>query len=103
LPSQSTLSFLRYGDRIEVRKIITSVVDALSEDSARKFVYVEQVFFQMWWNDQPERVRGVVRQLVAGAPLFSPSSSGPHCFLQAVSCILQTAAGSCMMKHVCRP
>ena len=60
-----------------MRKIITSVVDALSEDSSRKFVYVEQVFFQMWWNDQPERVRSVVRQLVAGAPLFSALIVGP--------------------------
>jgi hypothetical protein len=53
-----------------VRKIISSVVEALSKDPARKFIYVEQVFFQMWWKDQPERVRNTVRQLVSGAPVI---------------------------------
>jgi hypothetical protein len=64
--SHATLPRNRYGDRIEVRKIITSVVDALSKDPARKFVYVEQVFFQMWWNEQSENTRDLVRQLVKG-------------------------------------
>ena len=56
----------RYGEPIDVRKIITSVIEALSKDSARKFVYVEQVYFQMWWNEQTPKVRDLVRQLVKG-------------------------------------
>jgi alpha-mannosidase len=51
---------------MQVRKIITSVVDALAMDPARKFVYVEQVYFQMWWAEQSEGVKKVVRQLVKG-------------------------------------
>ncbi len=71
-----------------MRKIITSVVDALSKDPARKFVYVEQVFFQMWWNDQPDSVKDVVRRLVSGAIVirmvivaftFSPRRSATFC------------------------
>ncbi len=50
-----------------MKKIITSVVDALSKDSARKFVYVEQVYFQMWWNDQNADTKELVRRLVKGA------------------------------------
>ena len=48
---------------MQVRKIITSVVDALVMDPARKFVYVEQVYFQTWRNEQSDGVRNVVRQL----------------------------------------
>ena len=75
LPDSQFLLTRRYGDRIEVRKIITSVINALSMDSNRKFVYVEQVFFQMWWNDQSESVRNVVRQLVKGEFPF-PTTRG---------------------------
>jgi hypothetical protein len=79
-----------------VRKIITSVVEALLQDSARRFVYVEQVYFQMWWDEQPESVRDSVRQLVKGGS-FVPQSHFCRVtltvLLQAASCSSPTVAG----------
>ena len=56
-------------------------------DPARKFVYVEQVYFQMWWSEQSDGVRQAVRQLVKGAipvpiSLSSCPRATPNCFVQ---------------------
>lgn len=52
-----------------VQFILTSVVDALSANPDRRFVVVEQWFFQRWWNAQDGNVQARVRALVASQQL----------------------------------
>ncbi|QQP56042.1 Alpha-mannosidase, partial [Caligus rogercresseyi] len=42
-----------------VQYILDSVVEALEEDSNRRFIYVEMAFFWRWWEDQSKAMRGV--------------------------------------------
>ena len=51
--------------RDEVRDIINTVVTSLDKDPARKFMYVEQAFFQRWWREQNETRRALAQRLVA--------------------------------------
>ncbi|KAK8799640.1 hypothetical protein WA158_006188 [Blastocystis sp. Blastoise] len=48
----------------QVRYILDTVVAALKVNPTRKFSYVEQSFFQRWWNEQNEDIRNDVRKLV---------------------------------------
>eukprot|EP00096_Caligus_rogercresseyi_P006017 TRINITY_DN22147_c0_g1_i1.p1 TRINITY_DN22147_c0_g1~~TRINITY_DN22147_c0_g1_i1.p1 ORF type:complete len:951 (-),score=151.90 TRINITY_DN22147_c0_g1_i1:18-2828(-) len=48
-----------------VQYILDSVVEALEEDSNRRFIYVEMAFFWRWWEDQSKAMRGRVRSLVS--------------------------------------
>ena len=48
----------------DVRRIISSVVDELSKDPARTFVYAEMAFFSRWWREQGAAERSRVRRLV---------------------------------------
>ena len=48
----------------DVRRIISSVVDELSKDPARTFVYAEMAFFSRWWREQGGAERSRVRALV---------------------------------------
>ena len=57
-----------YYDR-EVRSIISTVVQGLSENPARKFMYVEQAFFQRWWREQNATTRALTQRLVAAKQL----------------------------------
>jgi alpha-mannosidase len=57
-----------YYDR-EVRNIITTVVQALSENPARRFMYVEQAFFQRWWREQGDEKRALAQRLVKSGQL----------------------------------
>ncbi|XP_023550350.1 probable alpha-mannosidase At5g13980 isoform X1 [Cucurbita pepo subsp. pepo] len=52
-----------------VQNVLDSMVTALLADSNRKFIYVEQAFFQRWWRDQSETVQDVVRKLVSSGQL----------------------------------
>ncbi|XP_010249229.1 PREDICTED: alpha-mannosidase At3g26720-like [Nelumbo nucifera] len=52
-----------------VQNILDSVVSALLADKNRKFIYVEQAFFQRWWRQQSEAVQSIVRQLVNAGQL----------------------------------
>ena len=49
----------------EVNLILTTVVQELMANPARKFTYVEMKFFTMWYNEQTEEVKGNVRTLIA--------------------------------------
>eukprot|EP00536_Pseudo-nitzschia_multiseries_P016242 jgi/Psemu1/220670/e_gw1.1054.8.1 len=51
--------------KVSVREILTTVVEALEENPSRTFTYVEQKFFVMWWNEQTELVKDRVRRLVS--------------------------------------
>lgn len=52
-----------------VKCIIDAVVAGLQKNPARKFVYVEQYFFQKWWNLQNEEKKNIVRNLVKNGQL----------------------------------
>ena len=47
-----------------VNMILTSVMKALEEDHRRKFTYVEMKFFSMWYEEQTEQMRHLVKTLV---------------------------------------
>ncbi|PKA54016.1 alpha-mannosidase [Apostasia shenzhenica] len=52
-----------------VNNVLDSMVVALLKDPNRKFVYVEQAFFQRWWVEQNEATQEVVKQLVESGQL----------------------------------
>ncbi|OVA09673.1 Glycoside hydrolase family 38 [Macleaya cordata] len=52
-----------------VQNVLDSVFSALLADKNRKFIYVEQAFFQRWWRQQSDIVRGLVKQLVESGQL----------------------------------
>ncbi|KAI5069031.1 hypothetical protein GOP47_0015332 [Adiantum capillus-veneris] len=47
-----------------VQYILDSVISALQADPNRKFIYVEQAFFQRWWRQQTSTTKKAVRKLV---------------------------------------
>ncbi|KAI4350436.1 hypothetical protein L6164_004892 [Bauhinia variegata] len=52
-----------------VQNVLDSLIPALLADKNRKFIYVEQAFFQRWWREQSEAVKHVVKQLVSAGQL----------------------------------
>ncbi|KAM1511415.1 hypothetical protein ACFX1Z_023109 [Malus domestica] len=52
-----------------VQNVLDSLVPALLADKNRKFIYVEQAFFQRWWRDQSDAVQSIVKQLVTSGQL----------------------------------
>ncbi|KAL5724488.1 alpha-mannosidase [Ranunculus cassubicifolius] len=52
-----------------VQNVLDSVIQALLADNNRKFIYVEQAFFQRWWRDQSPAIQTTVKQLVNSAQL----------------------------------
>ncbi|XP_065631801.1 probable alpha-mannosidase At5g13980 [Quercus suber] len=52
-----------------VQNVLDSLVPALLADPNRKFIYVEQAFFQRWWRNQGEIIQNVVKQLLSSGQL----------------------------------
>ncbi|KAK7282128.1 hypothetical protein RIF29_10693 [Crotalaria pallida] len=52
-----------------VQNVLDSLVPALLADKNRKFIYVEQAFFQRWWREQSEDVQKTVKNLVNAGQL----------------------------------
>ncbi|KAI3727103.1 hypothetical protein L1987_66912 [Smallanthus sonchifolius] len=52
-----------------VQNVLDSTVQALLADKNRKFIYVEQAFFQRWWRDQSEATQAIVKRLVSSGQL----------------------------------
>ncbi|XP_006661627.2 alpha-mannosidase-like [Oryza brachyantha] len=52
-----------------VMNTLDSVVDALVRDPGRKFVFVEQAFFQRWWAEKSPTIQAIVRKLVDSGQL----------------------------------
>lgn len=52
-----------------VQNVLDSLIPALLADKNRKFIYVEQAFFQRWWRDQSEAMQLVVKKLVNSGQL----------------------------------
>lgn len=44
--------------------LLDTVVDELSKDPSKKFVYVEIAYFWRWWNEQTDVTKQLVRTLV---------------------------------------
>ena len=52
-----------------VQYILDTVVDQLSKDSNKTFIYVEMAFFWRWWNEQNAGTKAQVKKLVANKQL----------------------------------
>ncbi|PIN15813.1 Glycosyl hydrolase, family 38 - alpha-mannosidase [Handroanthus impetiginosus] len=52
-----------------VQNVLDSLIPALLADKNRKFVYVEQAFFQRWWRNQNEAMKNTVKMLVHSGQL----------------------------------
>lgn len=52
-----------------VQSIIDATISSLLDNPDRKFIYVEQAFFQRWWSEQSPQRQGQVRQLVSSGQL----------------------------------
>lgn len=52
-----------------VQNVLDSMVQSLLVDKNRKFIYVEQAFFQRWWRDQSEAIQETVKRLVSSGQL----------------------------------
>lgn len=52
-----------------VHLILDTVIAALQDDPNRKFVYVEQAFFQRWWREQTPKKQAIVKSLVDAGQL----------------------------------
>ncbi|XP_009591416.1 probable alpha-mannosidase At5g13980 [Nicotiana tomentosiformis] len=52
-----------------VENVLDSLIPALLADKNRKFIYVEQAFFQRWWRNQSPGMQSTVRQLVNSGQL----------------------------------
>ncbi|XP_078167734.1 putative alpha-mannosidase At5g13980 [Carex rostrata] len=52
-----------------VQNVLDSMVQALLEDKNRKFIYVEQAFFQRWWRQQSDAIKDLVRGFVKSGQL----------------------------------
>ncbi|KAL8230467.1 hypothetical protein R6Q57_000250 [Mikania cordata] len=52
-----------------VQNVLDSTIQALLADKNRKFIYVEQAFFQRWWRDQSETTQAIVKLLVNAGQL----------------------------------
>ena len=59
-----------------VQNILDSVIEALLEDQARTFVYVETKFFSMWWKDQSNTTKASVKRLIHDTRQLSFANGG---------------------------
>ncbi|KAF0896347.1 hypothetical protein E2562_021882 [Oryza meyeriana var. granulata] len=48
-----------------VQNVLDSLVLALLKDENRKFIYVEQAFFQRWWRQQNDMIKDIVKGLIS--------------------------------------
>jgi hypothetical protein len=45
--------------------ILNSVMDSLGKNPDRKFIYVEQAYWDLWWSEQDADSRALAQQYVA--------------------------------------
>ena len=59
----------KYVTTVGVQYILDTVVPELVMDPTKRFIYVEIAFFWRWWNEQDDKMRHTVKQLVANGQL----------------------------------
>nr|CAB3489901.1 unnamed protein product [Digitaria exilis] len=52
-----------------VQNVLDSLIPALLKDENRKFIYVEQAFFQRWWRNQNDVIKDIVKGLISSGRL----------------------------------
>ena len=52
-----------------VKCILDSLIPTLAANPDRKFIYVEQAYFQRWWAEQDAETQATTRALVASGQL----------------------------------
>lgn len=52
-----------------VHHILDTVVEELQKNPARKFIYVEQAFFQLWWMRQSDEIQAQTKALIANGQI----------------------------------
>ena len=53
----------------QVKNLISAAIESLAVNPDRRFIVVEQAFFQMWWAEQPDSMLNLTRRLVASGQL----------------------------------
>ncbi|WOG99352.1 hypothetical protein DCAR_0518700 [Daucus carota subsp. sativus] len=86
-----------------VQNVLDSLIPALLADENRRFIYVEQAFFQRWWRDQSEATQNTVKRLVESGQLelinggmCMHDEAAPH----YIDMIDQTTLGHRFVKQV---
>ncbi|XP_009415848.2 probable alpha-mannosidase At5g13980 isoform X1 [Musa acuminata AAA Group] len=52
-----------------VQNVLDSIIPALLADKNRRFIYVEQAFFQRWWRQQSDDIKNTVKELLSSGQL----------------------------------
>ena len=52
-----------------MQNILNGVMKELAWNPDRKFIYVEQAFFQRWWSEAQDKMKALTRSLVAAGQL----------------------------------
>ncbi|WOL11467.1 putative alpha-mannosidase [Canna indica] len=52
-----------------VQNVLDSLIPALLADKNRRFIYVEQAFFQRWWRQQSDAIKKTVKELLSSGQL----------------------------------
>ncbi|XP_052182651.1 probable alpha-mannosidase At5g13980 [Diospyros lotus] len=52
-----------------VQNVLDSLIPSLLADKNRKFIFVEQAFFQRWWRGQSKAMQSTVKQLISSGQL----------------------------------
>jgi len=55
--------------RSQTKQILSTVVQALSKDSRRKFIWAEISYFEWWWREQTHQTQEITRTLIANKQL----------------------------------
>ncbi|KAH9125726.1 hypothetical protein AeMF1_003694 [Aphanomyces euteiches] len=63
-----------YTERVDY--ILDTVVTELAKNPNRRFMYVEQSFFQRWWREQSEETKHLVKKLVKSGQLDLTANGG---------------------------
>lgn len=64
-----------YYDELS-KKILTTIVDSLSEKPTRKFIWTETSFLALWWRDANKKMRDKMRRLIVDTKQLEITTGG---------------------------